>query len=195
MKKICLVLFIFMFALSGMTAVESMSKSKNIGIVIIGNNDVKSEKYFQRSAAIFDVEKNPNVSVEVGESIQQKYYDYCKDKEINENEAPKLENLLEFTAQNNFDRMLCLVIKNPEVSKSQNESYLGFGRVGLKEFFTISMTVNAYLCDQTQILKAHSVTKQKTQDDKHSHDPEAKAKRGAFTLCINDIGKAIKGLW
>ena len=197
MKKICFIIFMFCFTLLAVTTTTATANTlKSIGIIIISADEFKSEVYFNRSASIFNADKNSNIKVEVGESLQQKYSDYCKDKEISDNEPPRLENLLEFTVQNNFDYLLCLVIKEPEVSKYMKKVYGGqyIGEVNA-EHFTVSMTINAYMCDKTKLLKTHSVTKNKIQDVRHSRNPQAKATRGAFTLCINDIKKSMNGLW
>ena len=188
MKKFCLLVLIICVVITNTAiAAQNMSSNKNIGIIIIGSDEFKSEVYFNRSAAIFNADKNPNISVEVGDVIQEKFSAYCKDNELSDNEAPKLENLLDFTKQNNLNQVLCLVIKKPEISEKI------FEKTGRLLEATVSMSINSYLCDQTKLLKTHSVTKQKTQDDNHSRHPKDKATRGAFTLCINDIGKAING--
>lgn len=193
MQKICLMLLVFVIVFAGVTT--NASATQNIGIIIIGDDDFKQEVYFNRSAKIFDVKKNPNISVKVGESVQKNYSDYCKEKSISDIEPPKLENLLEFANQNNFDRVLCLVVKTPEVSEYQREEYGGrFLKSMTVNYIEVSLSTNAYFCDDTKLLKTFSTTRKKELAKGRSRDPKAKATRSAFTLCIEDIEKAINNV-
>lgn len=187
-------LFVFVIVFAGITS--SASATQNVGIIIIGDDDFKQEVYFNRSAKIFDVKKNPNISVKVGETVQKNYSDYFKEKSISDAKPPKLENLLEFAKQNNFDRVLCLVVKNPGVSNyyEYEEGLLPGSGLKLSQHFTVTITVNAYLCDREKILKTVSITKKKTEDDIHSSKPQVRATRGAFTSCVENIGKEMKGI-
>ena len=188
--------FLLMFACVASAAVVNLDNpDKKNGILLIGSREFRTEQYFQRSREIFKVEKNQNVSFEVGEELQKKYADYCQDNAINKNNAPELKELLEFVKQNDFDCILCLVIKDPEISESVKTEYLGFDMTGNVKHFTVSMEVNAFLCDKTKLIKTYTSVKKKDQSSKKSRNPREKAKRGAFTLCISDINKAMKKLW
>ena len=196
MKKILLSVFTFMIAFIHITTIVNASSNQNIGVIIIGDDEFKQEVYFNRSAKIFDVKKNPNLSVKYGETVQKNYSDYCKEKSISDSAPPKLENLLEFSNQNNFDRVMCLVVKTPEVSDyyEYKDGLLPGSPSRLSKHFTVTITVNAYLCDKEKILKTISITKTKTENDIYSSKPKVRATRGAFTSCVENIGKEIKGI-
>ena len=186
MKRIVSLVLFFVLGFVVTTEAAVVNSVKNIGIVIVGSEDFQSEKYFN---AARDIVKplNDGMSIEVGELMQSKYRKYCEEKGIS-SATPELSDLTAFAEQNDFDRVLCLVVEKP----TQDE----FNRWDGSFVVRISLQVNAYLCNKTELIKTHSTGKKKESEfNLLLRSPEVRARIGAFKLCANDIGKAMKGLW
>lgn len=207
MKKLFLFTLIFVFGCSTFVlAEENEFNSKQIGILIIGGHtDFKHGKYLTAAEEIFSKNKAKNFSIVAGDKIQNVYYDFCAKKDISSEQAPKLDDLLEFTKENNFYRVLCLVVQQPDVDTYMREQELLFGSSEVLPEAIVHIQMDAYLCDENRLIKSHSSSKKR----KGSYDvfslgrlgkftsgkAVAKATLGAFKLCTQDVSKAIFGLW
>ena len=81
-----------------------------------------------------------------------------------------------------YDKVLFVMVKDPVVDKHKQQTGLFTSVVNSRA----SISVNAFLADKSNVIKASSSTKE---DD--SEASELRAKRGAFRKCLQEISKNI----
>ena len=190
-----LVLILLMLQISLVNAADGVNiknQGKHIAIVIL-SDEFQKDKHYSYAKEI--PESNPQNIVEIGRDTQEKYACYCLNNGLDMEAVPKLNDLTSFAEEENFDRLLFLVVKKPNVEISHVNAYTGVGNSIVKKA-RVSLQVDAFLCDKTKLLKTFSVTKKRSSQEGafDNKNPEARAKSSAFKLCTKAIGEAMKGL-
>ena len=187
--------FLLVFLLIFANTVSAEGTVKKIGIIIVGSiDDMNSNKWFSATKTV--TPKGNTYLVKVGNEIQDEWNSYCVTKKISSKEPPKVENVLEFVEQNNFHRLLFLVVSPPSqpITYKKNEE---FGLYKSKaKYIKLSVQTNAYLFDKVKLLK--SISSVNSHDESWGYSDqktESKAQFGAFKRCLKKIGKNIEDLW
>ncbi len=184
MKRIVLTcLFLLLCNIAFAETVKNLSSGhQNIGVVIIGSSDFKTQDFYEYLYGQLRTENNP-YNVIVGNDPQNKYMEYWLEQGALEEQTPKKDDLLKFVDFSKYDKVLYCIVKDPVIEKHSRS-------VGLFDTVTqtrASITINAFLCTSDGIVKTYSVSKQ---DDSQWSD--MRAKMGAMKKCARDIGKALK---
>lgn len=179
MKRISLLVMAFMVLFS-CSAFAASASNQTVGVVIIGSSDFKTADYFNSIKSSF--QSNNEYTVEYGNGIQSKYQSYWLDKGFLEEQKPVKQDLIDFVKYSGYDKVLFVMVKDPVVDKHKQQTGLFTSVVNSRA----SISVNAFLADKSNVIKASSSTKE---DD--SEASELRAKRGAFRKCLQEISKNI----
>lgn len=193
MKKILLLTLCIMALITNTVmagAAEDILARKNsvVGVVIIGGSDFKTPDYYDYIHDTFSQDDEQIIKmyrISAGNELQSKYLDYWIDQGFLEEQTPKKNDLLNFVTYGQYDKVIFLMVKDPVTEKHSRQAGI-FGTVTQAR---TSVQINAFLCDNTQIIKTYTAIKE---DDSEWSD--LRAKRGAFEKCIKDIAKEIKPL-
>lgn len=153
-------------------------KVDQIGVVIIGNSDYKTDDYYNYISELLNNENDKRYKIVCGSEVQSKYQNYWLDKGFLEEQKPQKNDLFDFYKTSGYDKILYILVSDPVVDKHNIRTGL-FSSV---EQSRASVTVNSFLVNNNTILKAYSVTKE---DD--SRASELRAKRGAFRKVLKEL--------
>lgn len=181
-----IVLTCLFFLLCNVVFAETINNASpgrtNIGVVIVGSSDFKTQDFYEYLYGQLRTEGNP-YSVTIGNDPQNKYMEYWLEQGALEEQVPKKDDLLKFVSFSRYDKVLYCIVKDPVIEKHSRSAGLFTTTTQTRA----SITVNAFLCTSDGIIKTYSVSKQ---DDSEWSD--MRAKMGAIKKCVRDIGKALK---
>ncbi len=188
MKKVILwVVTLITISLSSVVSAADVSILKpeksvqpQIAVVLIGDQDFKTQDYFERVEKYFN---NANQKVKVGTDIQSEYQKYWFEKGFIEEQQLTKTDLVDFTKFISYDKVLFLVIDIPVIEKNNIRTGL-FSSINRTR---TSVEIKAFLATNTEVLHIMNVTKK---DD--SNSSELRAKRGAFGACMKEIASEMK---
>ena len=188
-------------------AANNQSDVQNVGVIIIKDDEFKNKFYFDKAKRIIQNKKN-RYTITAGDEIQSKYNDYCLEKGISNNLLPNVNNIIEFTKQNNLDRLVCLTVKKTGLEKEVRED--GIESVGNRYIFVpklyvyVQIKIIAYIYDKNQLIGTSEFEKvnlssekmYKISDGTISYETlEQGASGQAFSGCIRHIRREIKNLF
>ena len=186
MKKI-FSLFVFVFVVfSYFVPAQASILRERIGILIIASSDFKTQDFYECAKENLSDPTNSKYMIVTGSDIEGKYSNYWLDKGFLEEQAPNKDSLLEFAAYSNYDKVLYLLIQDPQMERN-NHSVAGWWGASVNIHNRVSLKINAFLCDGNSVIQTASVTK--TSDSYYS---DLRAKRKAFNECLTDISSKIK---
>ena len=203
MKKISFVLIL----LAGIVLSQIVSTNfvfaapQKIAVVIVSaDSDFKSKNFIKRIKENFG-KKNVNVTILAGDEVQSKYQEYWFDKDLLEEGTPTKEDFIKFVSYGDYDKVIYLMIKTPDVSHSQTGAIMGgnttplpatgtvnSGTVAYFNSFSTSVTVNSFLADKEKIIKTNSSTNSNTADQ------AIWAKENAFKRCVKAVSEIFNPL-
>jgi len=188
MKRISLLalLTLFLFSCTAFAAEGSLlhKPMTKIGVVIVGNADVKTPDYFNSIAEKLADQSGKIYTIETGTVAQSKYQQYWFDKGFLDEQKLTKQDLNDFVKYSGYDKVLFLNVADPVMEKTSVPA----GWFTTVQQTRASIEVKAYLTDATTIIKAIDVSKE---DD--SQASELRAKRGAFQKDINEIATQLNG--
>lgn len=155
-----------------------------IGVVVIGNPDVKTPDYFNIISEKLSDQTKKFYTLEAGTTVQSKYQQYWFDKGFLDEQKLTKQDLNDFVKYSGYDKVLFLTVCDPVMEKTS----IPAGWFTTVQQTRASVEVKAYLADAETIIKAVDVSKE---DD--SQASELRAKRGAFQKDINEIASQLKG--
>lgn len=150
----------------------------SVGVVIIGGSDFKTPDFYKYAKDELIDDGETRYEIFIGNDMQSKYMEYWLEQGYIEEQKPNKQTLVDFVVFSKCDKVLFLVVKDPQLEKSE-EGFAVHNRV--------SIQTNAILCDGEKILSSCSATRN---DDSYTSD--LRAKRGAFQKCLEDIGVKMK---
>ena len=180
---ISLFTILLLFANTVSAATITNEDGKRIGIVIIGDAEFKTQSYFDNAKKLVKI-KN-----------------YCKDDSYNTFHETE-SSLFDFLTQNNFDNIICLVIRRPTLESE-----------GWKLKLTVAqMKIETNIYNKNELIKTINTEKKGvsvlTLEEAYTMSTEYNlneyeideltrkaAKKDAFSSCIRQIRKEIKGLF
>lgn len=170
--------------------VERVGEIKEkIGVVIVDGEQFKNKSYYRLASEIPNCE-GKSFMVDCGDEIQAKYSQFCNSKGISDQNIPKVENLTEFVEK--YDYKFVVYITIPKADRmewtNKGERY-GYGRPYAK----VTMQVDGYLCDRSNLVSIYSTIKEHTSADDIGRDYRVRASTGAFKSCCREISKAFNG--
>ena len=92
------------------TKVSENQNKRHIGVVVIGNPDSKAPDYYGSIKSNLKSKKNPDVVIEVGDTVQSKYMAYWAEKGFLSEQEPTIEEMKDFTLWSGYDKVLYLVM-------------------------------------------------------------------------------------
>ena len=176
MKRFFVLILAMICLLSLSIAVEAASIGKSnqqTAVVIVGSADYRTKDFTEYTKSYF---KPISGEVTAGKDIQNKYQKYWFDKGLIEEGTPTKEDFIAFARYAGYNNVIYLVIKDSVLEQH--------GRKKGKDRSRISLTVNAFLVDETHILESTSAT-----NEEDSKTSELRAKRGAFKECVKEISQ------
>ena len=163
---------LLIFAEISAEAKSILPNEQQIAVVIVGSSDYKTSDFINYAKSYF---KPANESkVLVGKDVQSKYQTYWLGKGLLDEGTPTKEDFIEFVNYSGYKKIIYLVIKDSIVDTHERKKGKARSRV--------SLTINAFLVDKSQIVKVISST-----NEEDSKTSELRAKRGAFKKCIEEI--------
>ena len=183
MKKFFTTIAIFIICLTStaLAATQNSYKDQTIAVVIVGTPDYKTDNYVRYAKEYFEeANVNKNLTILSGNDVQSKYQTYWLEKGLLDEGTPTKQDFIDFVSYGNYDKAIYLVVKDPVIDVHNRKS---------KQRTRASVTVNAFLVDENQIIKVASST-----NENDSKTSELRAKRGAFKQCVRDISEVINPL-
>ena len=174
MKKV-LMLAALIFSLVSCTAFAAQEVKPNIGVLVIGSAEYKTPDYYKTIKN--SVQDKTGFVADVGEDFQKKYQKFMIEKYDIGKHTPTKSDLVNFTANSGYRRVIVLVIdenidtQNNALSRQKNR---------------ITVQIDAYLCSRSDIVDIANTSR-----EDNSKTSILRARRGAFQKSLNDALKAL----
>ena len=170
---------------------------QNIAVVVVSADDDFKGKLFIKDINKNFGKNNANVKILSGDDVQSKYQEYWFDKELVEEGTPKKEDLIDFVSYGNYDKVIYLMIKTPDLKHSQSGAVMTgsvapggvvTGTAVSLGTFSTSVTVSSFLVDKDKVIKIANSTNSKVSET------ALWTKKYAFQKCVKDISKVLNPL-
>ena len=171
---ILILVAICLLSLNVLVEAASSKSAQQVAVVIVGGADYRTKDFTTCAKDFF--KPSDGTTVDHGKDVQNKYQKYWFDKGLIDEGTPTKEDFIEFVNYSGYKQVIYLVIKDSVLEQH--------GRTKGKDRSRVSLTVNAFLVDNTHIVESISTT-----NEEDSKTSELRAKRGAFKQCVKEISK------
>ena len=181
-KTTFLILLTFLLALQGASATAASKAThsvQSIGVVIIGDKEFQQERFYSQISDILNSRSN---KVTIGTKTQASFAQFCQASNIAEKALPKVNDMVEFAKQENFDKLVGIVIREPMKNNFKRKVS---NHEGLVDRTICALQLDFYIFDKERSLKVFSVAKDKLASN------ETDATVGAFDKCVDKVRKDI----
>ena len=180
----------------------AFAKQNNIGVVVISVKDVDftNEKYLNCIEKILSRGNDEKNKPKINAHIQEQYREFCKRKEIVYSGPPKLDDLIEFGRQSNFDYVLLLHVNelylHGSFPRENNSFYSIAGADYSAENISVTISVHSYLCGDTGLLNNRSVIREHASSRTIGNtQPATHALNKAFEKSLSAIESEMNKFW
>ena len=187
LKRVLALLFLFsIFANIVSAAPMNCFSNGHIGVVFINQPDgFKAESYYQCMEELEKAAKNKALFV-YGNDMQRQYEMYCVENNYSPNSVPsRIQPWLMFSKLFSGEKILFIFLSNSFTYEFPTITHSHIARSVVQ--------INAYLCDDKQVLKGFSIAKRDSHTSSGSIGPKAKnaSQRGAVRKCLSALEKML----
>lgn len=174
MLRICLL------TLASLIILSSAAFAGSVGVVLIGSSDYKDAHFMSQMTDILVNDPNGKFTINSGNDEQSKYQEYWFNHGYLEEPAPTPQNLMEYTKDSEYDKVLFLLVSDPVTDIRK------IGLLGLHEEQRVSVEIKAYLIGKEKLEGTYSAT-----NEDNSKRSALRARQGAFKKSIRAIYKGL----
>ena len=175
MKKICIfaAMLVALISCTAFAATSSTSSFNSTKVVIIGGGEFKTADYYKIVQKTLGAKTL--TAYDCGDEIQRQFQLFMMDRYDIGETTPKKQDMLDFTARNNYRKTLFLVL-------DENIDTQTHGDHSQKNRSTIQL--DAYLADSSKLVDFATTSQEFT-----SKASNLRARRGAFEKCLKEVAK------